>query len=115
MRFPWSTHPYVAEVFLDDVPNLISEMTGTDAVSTFQSFMTVILGAIALAFENVDTGITNAVSGFFLCLDLCRNARASLYCLRFIFSHLDNFKDYYCNYFSGCSDFLRLCDVSCNS
>ena len=68
MKFPWSTHPYVAEVFLDDVPNLISEMTGTDAVSTFQSFMTVILGAIALAFENVDTGITNAVSGFFFVL-----------------------------------------------
>ena len=67
--FTWdSFFPYVAEVFLDDVPNLIGEMTGTDAVSTFQSFMTVILGAIALAFENVDTGITNAVSGFFFVL-----------------------------------------------
>lgn len=67
--FTWdSFFPYVAEVFLDDVPNLICEMTGTDAVSTFQSFMTVILGAIALAFENVDTGITNAVSGFFFVL-----------------------------------------------
>ena len=35
--FTWdSFFPYVAEVFLDDVPNLIGEMTGTDAVSTFQ-------------------------------------------------------------------------------
>jgi hypothetical protein len=35
-------------------------------LALFSLFMTVILGAIALAFENVDTGITNAVSGFSL-------------------------------------------------
>ena len=37
--FSWDAFfPYVAEVFLDDLPNLIGEMTGTDTVTTFQAF-----------------------------------------------------------------------------
>ena len=67
--FSWDAfYPYVAEVFLDDLPNLIGEMTGTDTVTTFQSFMSVVLNSIADAFQNVDTGITNPVSGFFFVL-----------------------------------------------
>ena len=67
--FSWDAFfPYVAEVFLDDLPNLIGEMTGTDTVTTFQAFMSVVLNSIADAFKNVDTGITNPVSGFFFVL-----------------------------------------------
>lgn len=69
MVFSWDAfYPYVAEVFLDDLPNLIGEMTGTDTVTTFQAFMSVVLNSIADAFQNVDTGITNPVSGFFFVL-----------------------------------------------
>lgn len=64
--FSWdSFYPYIAEVFLDDIPNLIMEMTGTDSKTTLQSFVSIIFEAIALAFNNIDTGITNVVSGFF--------------------------------------------------
>lgn len=67
--FSWDAFfPYVAEVFLDDVPNLITEMTGTDSKTTLQSFVSIIFEAIALAFNNIDTGITNVVSGFFFVL-----------------------------------------------
>ena len=67
--FSWDAFfPYVAEVFLDELPNLIGEMTGTDTVTTFQAFMSVVLNSIADAFQNVDTGITNPVSGFFFVL-----------------------------------------------
>ena len=67
--FSWDAFfPYVAEVFLDDVPNLISEMTGTDSKTTLQSFVSIIFESIALAFSNIDTGITNVVSGFFFVL-----------------------------------------------
>lgn len=67
--FSWdSFYPYIAEIFLDDLPNLISEMTGTDSKTTLQSFITIIFEAIALAFNNIDTGITNVVSGFFFVL-----------------------------------------------
>ncbi|KQQ65475.1 type IV secretion system protein [Acinetobacter sp. Leaf130] len=67
--FSWdSFYPYIAEFFLDDIPNLISEMTGTDSKTTLQSFVRIIFDAITLAFSNVDTGITNVVSGFFFVL-----------------------------------------------
>ena len=67
--FSWDAFfPYVAEVFLDDVPNLITEMTGTDSKTTLQSFVSIIFESIALAFSNIDTGITNVVSGFFFVL-----------------------------------------------
>ncbi|MDN8587133.1 conjugal transfer protein TrbL, partial [Vibrio alginolyticus] len=67
--FSWDAFfPYVAEVFLDDVPNLITEMTGTDSKTTLQSFVSIIFEAIALAFNNIDTGITNVESGFFFIL-----------------------------------------------
>ena len=67
--FSWDAFfPYVAEVFLDDVPNLITEMTGTDSKTTLQSFVSIIFESIALAFNNIDTGITNVVSGFFFVL-----------------------------------------------
>ncbi len=38
--FSWDAFfPYVAEVFLDDVPNLITKLTGTDSKTTLQSFV----------------------------------------------------------------------------
>lgn len=64
--FSWDAfYPYIAEVFLEDIPNLISEMTGTDAQSTLGAFVTIVFDVIAKSMEKVDMGISNVVSGLF--------------------------------------------------
>lgn len=69
MIFSWDFfYPYVVELFTTDLDGLVAEMTGTDAKSSFMAFVNVALGAIADAMGSVDTGITNAVSGFFFVL-----------------------------------------------
>jgi type IV secretion system protein VirB6 len=71
--FSWDAfYPYVAEVFLNDIPNLISEMTGTDANSTLKTFVKIVFDVISTSMASVDTGITNVVSGlFFVLMYLC--------------------------------------------
>ncbi|MDQ2406310.1 type IV secretion system protein [Acinetobacter baumannii] len=67
--FSWDAfYPYIAEVFLEDIPNLISEMTGHDTQSTFTTFVTIVFDVVTESFKNVDMGITNVVSGFFFVL-----------------------------------------------
>ena len=80
--FSWDAfYPYVAEVFLDDIPNLISEMTGTDANSTLKTFVKIVFDVISTSMASVDTGITNVVSGlFFVLMYLCLLFLAVILC-----------------------------------
>lgn len=64
--FSWDAfYPYVVELFITDLDQLIAEMTGTDAKSSFMAFVTIDLETISRAMGNTDIGITNPVSGFF--------------------------------------------------
>lgn len=57
--FSWDFfYPYVVELFLVDLNNLITEITGTDAKSAFMSFVQIAFGAVADAMQGIDTGIT---------------------------------------------------------
>ena len=80
--FSWDAfYPYVAEVFLNDIPNLISEMTGTDANSTLKTFVKIVFDVISTSMASVDTGITNVVSGlFFVLMYLCLLFLAVILC-----------------------------------
>ncbi|MBF7691176.1 type IV secretion system protein [Acinetobacter pollinis] len=64
--FSWDAfYPYVVELFTTDLDQLIAEMTGTDAKSSFMAFVQVALKSITKAMGDTDIGITNPVSGFF--------------------------------------------------